>query len=56
MKTQTLAVQQRLLIVISGPAGVGKDSVVRRLQQRNAQLHAAVLQHVLARLANAAGR
>ena len=39
MNPQTIPVQQRLLIVISGPAGVGKDSVVRRLQQRNAQLH-----------------
>jgi guanylate kinase len=28
-----------LLVVISGPSGVGKDSVIRRLQERNAPIH-----------------
>ena len=30
---------QPLLIVISGPSGVGKDAVVRTLQRREAALH-----------------
>jgi guanylate kinase len=28
-----------LLIVISGPSGVGKDSVIRRMQERNVPIH-----------------
>jgi guanylate kinase len=30
---------QPLLIVISGPSGVGKDSVVQRMQERGMQMH-----------------
>ncbi len=37
--TSSLLSGQQLMIVISGPSGVGKDSVVRRLQQRNSSLH-----------------
>lgn len=42
MKTDTPhfgPLQYPLLIVISGPSGVGKDSVVRALKQRNPGLH-----------------
>ena len=28
-----------ILIVISGPSGVGKDSVIKRLQERNLPMH-----------------
>src|SRR5512142_2131982 len=30
---------QPLLVVISGPSGVGKDAVLKSLQQRNLPLH-----------------
>ena len=32
-------VHSPLLIVISGPSGVGKDSVLRLLKERNPDLH-----------------
>jgi guanylate kinase len=33
---------QPLLIVISGPAGVGKDSLIRRMQERDCPVHCVV--------------
>jgi guanylate kinase len=37
--------KEPLLIVISGPSGVGKDSVLEILKQRNVEFHFVVTHH-----------